>query len=195
MTHEEISLQTRQKMANALKNLMRKKALSSITVSEIVTECHLNRKTFYYHFRDIYDLLAWMLDQEATGITKNYDTMAQYREFLPIIMDYIEQNDYLIACAYDSMGRDGMKQFFSRDFVTVIQNFVDTAEAELALNVDAGYKAFLSDLYAELFANMIIDYIQTTDDAKRERMITYLTRFLDVSVPALLRDAATNNFL
>ena len=33
---------------------MEKKPLSKITVSEIIADCGVNRKTFYYHFEDIY---------------------------------------------------------------------------------------------------------------------------------------------
>ena len=36
---------------------MEKKPLSNITVSEIIADCGVNRKTFYYHFEDIYALL------------------------------------------------------------------------------------------------------------------------------------------
>lgn len=79
-------------------------------------------------------------------------------------------------------------------FQTVVMTvWITPSTVEIVLEITFD-KEFLSDLYAELFANMIIDYIQTRDNEKRERMITYMSRFLDVSVPALLRDAATNNF-
>ena len=58
MTNEEISLNTKKEFAAALKHAMEKKTLSKITVSELITECNVNRKTFYYHFKDIYDLLS-----------------------------------------------------------------------------------------------------------------------------------------
>ena len=41
---------------------MEKKPLSKITVSEIIADCNVNRRTFYYHFDDIYALLKWVLD-------------------------------------------------------------------------------------------------------------------------------------
>ena len=50
MTHEEMSLHTRQAMTGSLKKFMGLKPLSQITVSEICADCNLNRKTFYYHF-------------------------------------------------------------------------------------------------------------------------------------------------
>ena len=57
MKHEEISLNTKKALAEALKLAMKKKPFQKITVSELIEACHVNRKTFYYHFEDIYALL------------------------------------------------------------------------------------------------------------------------------------------
>ena len=48
---------TKAALAASLKKLLEKKPLSKITVTDITRECRINRHTFYYHFRDIYDLI------------------------------------------------------------------------------------------------------------------------------------------
>ena len=54
----KLRLRKRKKtLAVSLKRFMEKKPLSKITVSEIIADCGVNRKTFYYHFEDIYALL------------------------------------------------------------------------------------------------------------------------------------------
>lgn len=53
MKHEITSLNTKRTLAESLKKLMKTKSFSKITVSEIIADCGLNRKTFYYHFEDI----------------------------------------------------------------------------------------------------------------------------------------------
>lgn len=52
---------TKNILAASLKKFMEKKPLSKITVSEIIADCNVNRRTFYYHFDDIYALLKWVL--------------------------------------------------------------------------------------------------------------------------------------
>ena len=64
MKHEITTFNTKKTIAASLKKFMEKKPLSKITVSEIVADCQINRKTFYYHFENIQDLLKWMLEQE-----------------------------------------------------------------------------------------------------------------------------------
>ena len=59
MKHEITTYNTKKLLSESLKKAMRNKAFSKITVSEIINDCGVNRKTFYYHFEDIYALLKW----------------------------------------------------------------------------------------------------------------------------------------
>lgn len=80
MTNEALFLNTKKALAAALKEAMEKKPLSKVTVSELSTVCKINRKTFYYHFRDLYDLLKWMLEQETIEVIKNFDFIVNTEE-------------------------------------------------------------------------------------------------------------------
>ena len=53
MKNEEMSLRTKQALAASLKRTMLKKPLSKISVRELIEDCNVNRKTFYYHFDEI----------------------------------------------------------------------------------------------------------------------------------------------
>jgi len=57
MKYEITSLNTKKLFAEALKKIILQKSFSKVTVSELIRECGVNRKTFYYHFSDVYDLL------------------------------------------------------------------------------------------------------------------------------------------
>ena len=70
MKNEEISLNTKKMLTESLKKTMLKKPLSKITVSELIQDCGINRNTFYYYFANIYDLLKWMLEQEAIEVDR-----------------------------------------------------------------------------------------------------------------------------
>ena len=61
MKHAEASFKTKQEMAVSLKKLMGHKPLSKITISELCKDCGINRKTFYYYFQDIYELLKCVM--------------------------------------------------------------------------------------------------------------------------------------
>ena len=56
---------TKSALARALKRLMAEKDFQKISVTDICEKCGMNRKSFYYHFKDKYDLMAWMFCQTA----------------------------------------------------------------------------------------------------------------------------------
>ena len=47
---------TKSALADAMKKLMVRKSFAKISISDLCEECGLNRKSFYYHFKDKYDL-------------------------------------------------------------------------------------------------------------------------------------------
>ena len=54
-------------IANSLRRLLAKKSIDKVRVTEICKEAEIERPTFYYHFKDKYDLMAWMICESAYG--------------------------------------------------------------------------------------------------------------------------------
>ena len=77
---------TKNALATALKKLLSKKELSKITISNITEECGVNRQTFYYHFKDIYDLLEWIFTNEVIEEIDNEieETVLKTAEYMNI---------------------------------------------------------------------------------------------------------------
>lgn len=186
MKHEITSLNTKKTLAESLKNIMKKKSFSKITVSEIISDCGLNRKTFYYHFEDIYALLKWMLESEAVEVVKQFDLIVDYEEAIHFIMDYIEKNDYIISCAYDSIGRDEMKRFFFSDFKELVSSIIDSAEEEVGKALSDDYKSFLCFFYTEALAGILIDWIKNRKERNRQQVTEYLVKTIKASLLGIL---------
>ena len=55
---------TKKALAQSLKELMAKRPFSKIGVADICENCGMSRKSFYYHFKDKYDLVHWIFDVE-----------------------------------------------------------------------------------------------------------------------------------
>ncbi len=68
---------TKRKIADCVKQLMRHKEISKITIGDIMEATMMSRQSFYYHFKDIYDVLEWIgkndFKEQLTG--ENYDSM------------------------------------------------------------------------------------------------------------------------
>jgi AcrR family transcriptional regulator len=65
---------TKRALSEALSEQLKEKPFEQITVTDIARKAGLNRQTFYYHFRDLYDLIAFSVKQRirlsfGVGIT------------------------------------------------------------------------------------------------------------------------------
>ena len=176
MKYEVTTYNTKKMFADALKHAMSQKPFSKITVSEIVAACGVNRKTFYYHFEDIYALLLWIFKEEAIDVVKEFNLPTQHREALFFVMDYVEENSYLINCAYDSLGRDQLRSFLSADFISITRDRLEQVEAMTGQKLEPAYKEYLSKFYAEGMAGMLIDWIKHRSDLDREQTADYIIR-------------------
>ena len=187
MKHEVTTLNTKRTLAASLKHFMEKKPLSKITVSEIIAHCGVNRKTFYYHFEDIYALLKWMLEEEDIEVVKQFDLLVDYKEVVTFVMKYVRENKHLLCCAYDSMGRDEMKRFFYADFIGITRDIVKNTEQQLGVHAEEQFKEFLARFYTEAIAGLLIDEFTNKEGHDPRQAAEYFSVILKNSLPSVLK--------
>lgn len=186
MTNDELSLKTKKSLAAALKSAMENKKLSKISVSELCAACEINRKTFYYHFVDIYDLLKWMLEQEAVEVVKNFDFVVDTEEAIRFVMDYADKNKHIINGAFDTMGYEEIKRFFYNDLFSVVYGAIEQGEEELSVHMEPQFKKFLASFYTEATAGLLIEWTKNRRVQDRETTLQNLLLIFKTSIPAML---------
>ncbi|MGN1405721.1 MAG: TetR/AcrR family transcriptional regulator C-terminal domain-containing protein [Erysipelotrichaceae bacterium] len=189
MKRETASYNTKKKMADSLKKAMTRKPLSKITVAEIIKDCDVNRKTFYYHFEDIYSLMKWMLEQETVEVLKKFDLLVNPEEALDYMISYCDENKHIINCAYDSVGREEMKRFFYNDLSGTVESIIQELSNELDIRVNDDYKLFLTSFYTEALAGVLVNYFQGQETHPKDKLIEYLILTLKSSLPNVLKSS------
>ena len=56
---------TRKAIMQTFLHILKNKPLDRITVKDICEQCEINRNTFYYYFKDIYDVLEAIFEDEV----------------------------------------------------------------------------------------------------------------------------------
>lgn len=185
MKHEVTSLNTKRMLAESMKKAMRKKPFSKVTVSEIIKDCGVNRATFYYHFADTYDLLEWILKEEAVEVVKQFDLLVDYEEAILFVIDYIRKNEYMLNCVYDSVGREQLKKFLFNDFIDVIKEIFTRYEEISGKKLDPEYKDFLTVFYAEALGGMMIDMLKKDMSVDETHIVRYIEKLFLTSLDAI----------
>ena len=190
MKHNEQSQQTKQALSGALKAMMQTRPINRITVRELVEECGVNRKTFYYHFEDIYALLKWTLEQDAITMFGKYDLVYEHSAAIEFALDYIGQNLVMLQNIVRSIGRSELGRFFFKDIYQPVYELVSEVEKLRGLNVGESYKAFLSKFLTEAIAGVLLDCIERDALSDRRRLSDYISVTLTASITNSLESAA-----
>ena len=83
---------TKRALEASLKQLLLTKPLDKITVTDICEDCGISRMTFYYHFKDIYDLVEWVCLEDARVALDGKKTYDTWEEGYLRIFDAVLEN-------------------------------------------------------------------------------------------------------
>ena len=188
MTNDLQSSETKLKMAQALKKLVNYKTFSKITVGDIITECGLNRNSFYYHFENMYDLLYWTYDQEIQNIVAAFQNAnADYTQSFEFILSYIDQNINLCQAAYESLGENDLENMIERDLKLFLTVSVTHITDELKIEISEDYKNFLIFNFSPMVRFQIVWYIKYNDKLDKPRFLEYIkTTFYNSLTAAIM---------
>ena len=176
MKHSEASLKTLQAMAASLKRHMENKPLSRITISEICTDCGINRKTFYYHFQDIYDLVEWTCVEDGKRALQDKKTYDTWQEGMCQVFEAVLDNKPFILNVYSTVSREKIESYLYKLTYRLIADVV--GEKCVGNDLPEEDKAFIAEFYKYGFVGIMLDWIGRgmKDDYKMlvERMSTTL---------------------
>ena len=188
MKYEAASMKTKRALAESLKKLMRRKPFSKITVTEIVADCGVNRKTFYYHFEDIYALLRWIFEDEALNVLDNYDLIDHPEEAIAFVFDYVERNRDLLRSVYDVFGNITLGDRFVKSFEGTIRSLIETAEERKGKKLPDKLADYLCEFLTEAVSGMVLDYITGRFPFDRRKTLDFVTLIMRTAIGGLINE-------
>ena len=144
-------------LADSLKQLMAGNSFDKISVAEIVEYSGLNRNSFYYHFRDKYDLVNWVFQTEFLDRIKIGAEDSSW-EFIEQICNYFYENRIFYINALSVKGQNSFSDYFSAKFYEML------APRFAAMLGDRKNKDLYANLFADAFLAIILRWLK--DGAK-----------------------------
>ena len=149
---------TKRALEASLKKLLLQKPLNKITINDITEDCGVNRMTFYYHFKDIYDLVDWIMTEDAVKVMegrRNFDTWTE--AFLDIL-EQVRANKVLVLNVYRSVGREQVEQYLYKLLDPMLREFVDRECQDIT--VQDAERQFVVDFYKYALVGMVLEWIR-----------------------------------
>lgn len=102
---------TQEILGESICELAQNKPVDKITIREIVDNCGLSSATFYRHFHDKQELLAWIFNYQVECIFKElYEEKKTWREALHEILSILENDRVFYLNAFKNT--EGQNSFF-----------------------------------------------------------------------------------
>ncbi len=159
MSHANKALFTKQAMYHALKKLITTKSINKITIKDITDTCGLNRQTFYYHFKDIYDLLEWSFQDEFRFID-SYLQKPEYtwEEIFAGSVKYISQNKYICQCIVCGLARDQLILSLHNSIYEIVRKIILHSLPQN--QIPEKYLDFTARFYTYALSNYLFDWVK-----------------------------------
>ena len=149
---------TKRALEQSLKNLLLQKPLNKITISDIADDCGINRMTFYYHFKDIYDLVEWSCQEDAAKALAGKKTYETWQQGFEQIFEAVLANKPFIMNVYHSVSREQVENYLYKVTYDLLEGVVE--EQAQGMSVRGEDKAFIATVYKYAFVGLMLDWIK-----------------------------------
>lgn len=167
-------MDSKKRFADALEQLLCKKALDEIAVSEIVTLTDLSRRTFYRHFTDKYDLVSWYFEQFYKATFGLIIEGATWEEALIKYLTIYEEKKMVLLHAYESHDINGLRNY---DITLTVKTYEKYLEKK-GVDIQAEHIRFAIDIASRGGTDMIIEWLKGGMKMDKKKLVELLKRTL-----------------
>ena len=181
---------TKHAIESSFKKLLSHKTLDKITISDITDDCGINRMTFYYHFKDIYDLIEWICVEDAKqalGDKKTYDT---WQEGCLQIFEVVLENKQFFLNVYRSISREQVEIYLYKLVYSLLIDVVE--EKAKGMSIRQEDKEFIANFYKYAFVGLMLDWVRNDMKADPKKIVTEISTLISGSMSAALERYRTD---
>lgn len=178
---------TKLALADSLKKLMAEKSFGKISVGDIVDHCGLTRQSFYYHFKDKYDLMNWIYYTETARFMTSYDSLEHWTDGLKDLCCYMQQNKTFYKSALNTTGQNSFPEYL-HSYITDIS--ITAIENMQNREYDRDKWDFTVSFFATAFVAFIVRWANNDMKDDPAEYLTKMRAFFDGSILRELENRA-----
>ena len=184
------SLLTKRALEDSLKRLLLQKPLDKITIADLTDDCGISRMTFYYHFQDIYDLVEWSCEEDASRALAGNKTAQTWQHGLLNIFLAVRENKPFIMNVYRSVSAERVQRFLHPAVHDLIKGVV--TEHAGGHHVSERDQDFIADFFAHAFIGVMLDWIRDGMREDPERVVRRVAAVSDGAIESSLTHFEVN---
>lgn len=183
---------TKRVLAMALKERLTRQRLDDITIQSLVDDAQVSRKTFYYHFQDVYALLEWIFVDEGRRILRDISDAEGWQQGLRNIFRYFEENRGMILNIYRPLKHeeDMLELHISRLVRPLLERIFDEQPDQEKVSQED--RKFILDLYAFGMIELFLRWVGNGMKPEGEKLMEQIDRIFSGSMSSLIQRSLQN---
>ena len=162
-------------IADTFTEMLEKEDLDKITVTKLIEECQISRQTFYYHYRDILDVLEWAFGQAAQNLAKQSMEAENEVDAVQIYLNFVRDNKIKLEKLRDSKRWVQIERILIESVMKYLRQMAQSKTPGIEISVDDA--EMLLCFYAYGMTGVLLQYAGRKIDEKKlayqlERIIT-----------------------
>ena len=121
---------TQQALGESLKRLLQTRPLDRITIQEVADGAQVSRKTFYYHFHDIYDLVEWIFREDCNDLLQRWRTSGNWPHALASAFQFASENRSMMINIFQSMERVELERIVNEVLTPPLELLFDSVAGD-----------------------------------------------------------------
>ena len=171
---------TKRAIMLSLLKLLKQKSVDKVTVKDICDECEINRNTFYYYFKDIYDVLNNIFMEEIEKNLREAGSNGSFYEYKDVVIH-----------VYNSRNRDIITNYLEKMTAEVVRSYI-AAKSE-GENISEKDLEFMSYFYGYAIIGSTYKWIESGMQADFEHFIARISESIDATLPVMISKAKANS--
>ena len=140
--------------------------------------------TFYYHFKDIYDLIEWSCEEDARKALEGKKTYDTWQQGLLQIFEAVQENKVFILNVYRSISREQVENYLYKLTYQLLIGVVH--EQAEGMSVREEDQDFIATVYKYAFVGLMLDWIKNDMKADPALLVDRLAAVIHGNVAAAL---------
>lgn len=165
---------TKKAIVASFTKLLRERSFDKISVSDITEATGIARMTFYYHFRDVYDMIDYVIEEKLRAAVSHDFKAETWRDDCIAVYEAVQKEKSFFVKIFNALDLRRIEGYlfdFRRQYALRV---IDGRALSLGVRLDSGRREMLSDIFCYSVVGTLLNWMSS---GMKEEPSTVVDRF------------------
>lgn len=178
---------TEKLILNTFEEMLESMSFDKITVSALTKKCDISPNTFYYHYKDIYELLESWFKNQTEEFLSSREEGEGWEETIKAVLKTLQQRPNIVYNVYDSLSRENLERYV---FKSAEGAFFNLAKKKTeGFGIDPEMLKTISDICCYAVLGFFLKFLWSHMSLDIDKSINQISRAINTAIEMYIINA------